>query len=149
MNILFFLTPKSELSYLFDDNTVRQALEKLEVRRHVALPLIKRTGEYIGTISEGDLLSVIKNTEDFSMAKASEIRLSAVPRYYDIKAVRATTDIESLIERALNQNFIPVIDDRGILIGIVTRKRIIDFLKGKVRQNTDETKAAAITLRGR
>ncbi len=138
MNILFFLTPKSDLAYLFDDNTVRQALEKLEIRRHVALPLIKRTGEYIGTISEGDLLSVIKNTEDFSLAKASEIRLSAVPRYYDIKPVRATTDIESLIERSVDQNFIPVIDDRGILIGIITRKRIIEYLKGKVAKRGEE-----------
>lgn len=30
MNVLFFLTPKSEAAHLHDDWTLRQAIEKLE-----------------------------------------------------------------------------------------------------------------------
>ena len=32
MNILFFLTPKSDVAYISEDDTLRQALEKMEVR---------------------------------------------------------------------------------------------------------------------
>ena len=35
--------------------------------------------------------------------------------------------MEDLIEKSLNQNFIPVVDDRGVFIGIVKRKAIIQF----------------------
>lgn len=30
MNILFFLTPKKEIAYIYDDDSLRQALEKME-----------------------------------------------------------------------------------------------------------------------
>ena len=56
MNILFFLTPKSEVAYINEDDTLRQALEKMEHHRYSAIPIISRTGRYIGTLTEGDLL---------------------------------------------------------------------------------------------
>ena len=33
MNILFFLTPKSDVAYISEDDTLRQALEKMEQDR--------------------------------------------------------------------------------------------------------------------
>lgn len=30
MNVLFFLTPKANCTYLYDDYTIRQALERME-----------------------------------------------------------------------------------------------------------------------
>ena len=35
--------------------------------------------------------------------------------------------MEDLVDKALNQNFVPVVDDRGVFIGIVKRKAIIQF----------------------
>ena len=55
-NILFFLLPKAMCAYLYDDYTVRQALEKMEAAGYQALPILNRRGEYRGTLTEGDLL---------------------------------------------------------------------------------------------
>ena len=60
MNILFFLTPKSEVAYISEEDTLRQALEKMEYHKYSAIPIISRTGRYIGTLTEGDLLWGIK-----------------------------------------------------------------------------------------
>ena len=38
MNILFFLTPKSEVAYINDDDTLRQALETMEFHKYAAVP---------------------------------------------------------------------------------------------------------------
>ena len=65
MNILFFLTPKSEVAYISEEDTLRQALEKMEYHKYSAIPIISRTGRYIGTLTEGDLLWSIKN--DFNL----------------------------------------------------------------------------------
>ena len=67
MNILFFLTPKSEVAYVHDTDTLRQVLEKMEHSRYSAVPVIgKKDGRYIGTLTEGDLLWYIKDYGDLS-----------------------------------------------------------------------------------
>ena len=43
-NILFFLTPKAMCAYLYDDFTLRQALEKMESAGYSALPMNVATG---------------------------------------------------------------------------------------------------------
>ena len=42
--------------------------------------------------------------------------------------------MEELFERITNQNFVPVTDDRGIFIGIITRKDIITYLAAKKKE---------------
>ena len=56
MNILFFLTPKSDVAYIFEDETLRQTVEKMEHRKFSCIPLLSMDGRYTGTISEGDIL---------------------------------------------------------------------------------------------
>ena len=134
MNVLFFLTPKQDVAYLYSDCTLRQALEKMEHHRYSCIPLIDRDGSYAGTITEGDLLWDIKkrlpaDTDDFDI-----VPIRQVARRSDYKAVCVTTSIEELLEAALNENFVPVVDDRGVFIGIVTRKRIMQYYADKVNQ---------------
>ena len=61
MNILFFLTPKSDVAFIYDNESLRQALEKMEYHKFSAIPMINRQGKYIGTITEGDMLWGITN----------------------------------------------------------------------------------------
>ena len=56
MNILFFLSPKQDLMYVYDDFTLRQTLEKWENNRYASIPVLNRRGEYVGTLTEGDIL---------------------------------------------------------------------------------------------
>lgn len=125
MNILFFLTPKQEVAYLYSDCTLRQALEKMEHHRYACIPVIHRDGTYAGTVTEGDLLWEIKrrlpaDTDDFDV-----VPLADLPRRSNYKAVCVTTTIEDLLQAALDENFVPVVDDRGVFIGIVTRRSIM------------------------
>ena len=60
MNILFFLTPKSEVEFVYDDFSLRQTIEKMEYHRFSEVPVIDREGRYVSTITEGDLLWYIK-----------------------------------------------------------------------------------------
>ena len=122
---MFFLTPKQEVAYLYSDCTLRQALEKMEHHRYACIPIINRDGTYAGTVTEGDLLWEIKrrlpaDTDDFD-----DVPLKQVARRSDYKPVYATTTIEDLMQAALDENFVPVVDDRGVFIGLVTRKRIM------------------------
>ncbi len=127
MNILFFLTPKSEVAYIYESDTLRQTLEKMENRKYSCIPLIREDGRYTGTIAEGDLLWALRHLNVGSISEAEEISIMAVPRRATYKPVRASANIEDLLDCAINQNFVPVVDDQGFFIGIVTRKDIMKY----------------------
>ncbi len=127
MNIMFFLTPKSDVAYIYNDYSLRQALEKMEYHKYSAIPIIDRKGCYVGTITEGDLLWYIKNEEDLSLKDAEDVAVMSIPRRMDNLPVHVDSNMEDLISKALNQNFVPVIDDHNVFIGIITRKDIIQY----------------------
>ena len=126
-NILFFLTPKAMCAFVYDDYTIRQALEKMETAGYAALPILNKRGEYRGTITEGDLLWSLKNLCYMDMRQAEARRIMEMERRKDNIPVRVTTDMRDLVERASEQNFVPVVDDKGAFIGIVTRSAIIKY----------------------
>ena len=126
-NILFFLTPKAMCDFLYDDYTMRQALEKMETAGYSALPILSRGGEYRGTLTEGDLLWGIKNMCYMDMRQAEARRIMEISRRKDNIPVRVTTSMHDLVSRASNQNFVPVVDDKNAFIGIVTRGAIIKY----------------------
>lgn len=126
-SILFFLTPKAMCTYLYDDYTIRQALEKMEGAGYSAIPILNRRGEYRGTLTEGDLLWALKNLCYLDLRHAEARRLVEVPRRKDYVPVRITASMHDLVSRASGQNFVPVVDDYGAFIGIITRKAIIQY----------------------
>lgn len=133
MNILFFLTPKSEVAYIYDTDSLRQALEKMENHRFAAVPIISREdGHYIGTLTEGDLLWNIKERNDLSLKAAEEVPIMDVKRRWDNEPVDVDVNMEDLVNKAMNQNFVPIIDDAKRFIGIITRKDLIQYLCKKL-----------------
>ena len=126
-NILFFLTPKAMCAFLYDDFTVRQALEKMESAGFAALPILNKRGEYRGTLTEGDLLWALKNLCYMDIRQAEAHRIMTIAHKRDNIPVRVTTSMQELVSRAQNQNFVPVVDDKDAFIGIVTRSAIIRY----------------------
>ena len=126
-NILFFLTPKAMCAYLYDDYTVRQALEKMESANYAALPILNRRGEYRGTLTEGDLLWAIKNLCYMDMRQAEARRIMEIEHRKDYVPVRVNTNMHDLVHRASSQNFVPVVDDKETFIGIVTRGNLMKY----------------------
>lgn len=133
MNILFFLTPKSEVAYLYDTDSLEQALKKMESHRYSAIPIIaKESGRYVGTLTEGDLLWNIKGNENLSLQGAEKLSIMEIERNRDNEPVEADADMEDLINKAVNQNFVPVVDGDQCFIGIIKRKDIILYLGSRL-----------------
>ena len=129
MNIAaFYLTPKEEVIWIDEGSTIRQALEKMEYHRYTAMPLVDKAGKYVGTLTEGDLLWSLKRNPDLKFKDLYKIRLRDIPKHQRNEAISINSQIEELIPLAVNQNFIPVVDDQQNFIGIIKRSTIIDYL---------------------
>jgi CBS domain-containing protein len=126
-NVLFFLTSKAMCQYLYDDFTVRQALEKMESSGYNALPILNRQGEYRGSLREGDVLWAMKNLCNMDLRVAETKKITEISRRKDNVPIRVTHSMRDLVERAVEQNFVPVVDDKDTFIGLVTRKAIISY----------------------
>ncbi len=130
VNIAYFLIPKNSVAYLYDDFTFRQGLEKMRHHGYTAIPVITRDGRYVGTVSEGDFLWRILSdgtpgVQPFSMRDMEQLKIRDILRGNSYPPVRITVSMDQLLHSAMNQNFIPVVDDFDCFIGIVTRKDLI------------------------
>jgi len=126
-NVAFFLIPKKEIVFLKENATMRQALERMEYHSYSAVPLINDEGKYVGTITEGDLLWKLKNTPSLTFQNTEDIFLSEVEQHVQNLPVTIDAQMEDLISRAVVQNFVPVVDDQQIFIGIVRRREMIEY----------------------
>lgn len=127
MNISFFLTPKKEVVCGSLSSTMRQIIEKMEFHRYTAIPLLDEEGKYVGTLTEGDILWKLKEENTYDVKKLEHIYLDDVPRHMTNVPVSIDANIEDLILASTSQNFVPVIDDQGIFIGIIKRSDIITY----------------------
>lgn len=129
-NILTIITPKANVAYLNESMTIRQGLEKLRANGYSAVPVIKNDGTYFGIVSEGDFLWKILDDnvvtiEELEKTKVKNIITRKVP------ACKIDISIDDLVTFAIEYNFVPIVDDRNILMGIITRKSIINYYKNK------------------
>ena len=132
LNIAYFLLPKNRVAFLYDDCTFRQGLEKMRHHGYTAIPVITREGRYAGTVSEGDFLWKLLPMDHTPLVEHTMRDLESIPvrdilRADKYPSVGITVSMEELLTNAMNQNFIPVVDDLGSFIGIVTRKDIIRY----------------------
>lgn len=133
MNVIFFLIPKSHVAYLTEGSSFRQGMDKLRRHGYTAIPVISREGKYLGSVSEGDFLWNIMSmgsvdTMDLEEARIDDIISDRTP------PVTVNTSSEELMERLLDQNFVPVVDDRHMFVGIITRRSVMAYLMNKERE---------------
>lgn len=132
-NILFLLTPKSKVAFAEEDYTLRQVIEKMNFYKFTAIPVLTREGKYYGTITEGDLLWLIKEKYDLNYSKAEKTPLREIPLRKVYTPIKVDTKVKDLISMAINENFVPVVDDNDYFIGIITRKSILQDILKKVQ----------------
>lgn len=128
MNVLGMLKPKYSTTYLEECDSLREGLTIMKASGYTAVPVIDRAGRYVGTVSEGDFLwHMLEHGEE----SLDSYQIKQVMKKGRMKAAREENDVETLIEYALFQNFVPMVDDRNCYIGIITRRDIIQNLLQK------------------
>lgn len=125
MNIAYFILPKEHVACIYEKNSLRQAIEKMKYHGYTAVPILNDEEEYINVLSEGDLL--YEFSDGCTIYDLEKKYIKELTPKRTIKSVHILTSMEELIDCALNQNFVPVVDDRNKFIGIITRKAIIEY----------------------
>ena len=127
MNIVMLLKPKCDVAFLYEDNTLRQGLEKMRYHGYTAIPVIARDGTYVGTVSEGDFLWSVLDNGGQSLKDEEKFTVHNILKAGWNPAVRVNITMHALLLKVMDQNFVPVTDDRGSFMGIVTRRDVLKY----------------------
>lgn len=128
MNILRFVIPKSLVTYISDDNTVRQALEKMSYHRYTAISVIDSEGVYLGTLRNDDVFEYFRRQGKIDMKAAEEDSVLSILRKERARALPHSATMNELVDMVKEHNHVPVVDDRGCFIGIILRRDVLNFL---------------------
>lgn len=128
MNVIGMLKPKYSTTYLEAEDTLRDGLVIMKKSGYTAVPVIDEEGRYVGTVKEGDFLwQILEHGEEVLDA----LRIKDIIKKGWNLAATDEEDAKALINRAMTQNFVPVVDDRECYIGIITRRDIIQSILNK------------------
>ncbi|MBP5308975.1 MAG: CBS domain-containing protein [Clostridia bacterium] len=127
-DIFQFLTVKKNTYYVNADSTIRQALEKFDYHKFSVVSILDKNGVFVSTVSEGDILRYIKNHARFDITAAENVLVKDIEKYRPYKPVTLSASMDEVLSVIMDQNFVPVTDDRGVYSGIIKRKTLIEYL---------------------
>jgi CBS-domain-containing membrane protein len=138
-NHLFYLLPKNDTVFLTNTDSFKQAYNLFILTNYTALPIINKKGQYVGTICEGDLLRVLSLSLTHPTIDLDSFEIKDIDFKTNIQVARINESFDHLVDLAVKQNFIPLIDDQGVFIGILRRqeiiKELISYLSSKVKEH--------------
>jgi CBS-domain-containing membrane protein len=127
MQISSFLFPKDKVAFITTTMSMQEAMEHLERHQYSAIPIIDTEGKYIGTLSEGDLLWKLKNTPGLNFDNMNQSSVTEIKKRIRTECVSINAQMEDMLALAADQNFVPVVNDDRVFIGIIRRKDIIEY----------------------
>lgn len=133
MNIAQMMIPKVFTAFLHEGDSVRKGLEIMLNHGYTAIPVLDGEERYIGCVCEGDFLRHILNTGTTDRKFHEQYLIGSIVRKDFCPAIHIEAEKDEVIGGMLNQNFLPVVDSRNMLCGILTRSGVIKYLAGKVR----------------
>lgn len=128
MNLAKIMIPKVSTVFLKESYTVRQGWEIMSRNGYTAIPVINAEGQYIGSVSEGDFLKFVMAAGTTDEHHMEQFRVAGLVRKDFCPPLQIDADRAQVIDSVLNQNFVPIVDGRNTLCGIVTRRGMIQYL---------------------
>lgn len=125
MNLFNLMSMKSQTTYVKASVSIPTALEIMRNSGFSAIAVLDDDGRYIGIATEADFLYSMVDGKDVD-ADGHPLRVEAIAD--TVKPATIDSDIIDVVNRAINENFVPIVDGRDMFIGLVTRKKVINYL---------------------
>lgn len=118
------IKPVDELAVIGANHTLDHALLLLTRNKYSLVPVIDEKSRLKGLISLAIIMDAIIDIEDVEFDKLGDIRVKEIMDT-EYPTVTVDYDLEFVLRELVNYGFISVIDDEGILLGIITRQEIL------------------------
>lgn len=125
VNDLYSLvTPASEVAVVGTNNTLDHALLLMTSNKYSVVPVIDEKSRMRGLISMPTIMEAIMGLEDVHFDQLGEITVEEIMTL-EYPAVQEDYELEDVLRTLVHNAFISVVDDKGVLVGIITRQEIL------------------------
>lgn len=118
------IKPVDELAVIAANHTLDHALLLMTKNKYTLVPVIDKDSKLQGLISMALIIEAIMDIEDVYFDKLGDIRVREVMAT-DYPVVTEDYDLEHVLRLLVNHAFVSVVDEQGILLGIITRQEIL------------------------
>ncbi|MDE7295358.1 MAG: CBS domain-containing protein [Oscillospiraceae bacterium] len=125
MNTAMLLKPKSAVAFIYGDLSAEEGLKEFIKGGYTAVPVIDRDGVYLGVVSERDFLYRLLESNGAGLSESENLTVADLASCTRFEPVPIDADIDTLFARIIEQNFVPVVDSRGMFSGIITRRDVL------------------------
>ena len=87
---------------------------------------------YAGAVTEGDFLRFLMDMEEENCDVRDNTKIGSILRRSFCRPIHIDADEDAVINAIIQQNFVPVVDSQEALCGIVTRRKLIEYLAGRL-----------------
>ena len=133
MNIAKIMIPKVSTALLHENDTVRQGLERFRRHGYTAVPVLNEKDQYVGSVTEGDFLRHLLASGSLDPKLQERSRIKDIVRKDFCPALTIDAEDSQAVSAVLNQNYVPIVDGRNTLCGILTRRGVICYLDELVK----------------
>lgn len=134
MNIAKIMIPKVSTVFLHETDTVRQGLERFSRHGYTAIPVLNEEEQYVGSVTEGDFLRHLLSVGTTDRKVLEHYHIGEIVRKDFCPALPIDAGYSEMVSSVRNQNFVPIVDGRGALCGILTRRVAIQYLDELAKQ---------------
>lgn len=126
-NIEDLVKPASEVAVVGANNTLDHALLLMTSNKYSLVPVIDHKSRLKGLISMPLIMEAIIDIEDVQFDKLAELKVEDVmTTIFPVETM--DFELENILRTLIHNAFISIVDDEGVLLGIITRHELLTGL---------------------
>ena len=127
---------KKKITYVYADSTLQEAVLAFAKSSYSMIPVLERESDrYLYSITATDVLNWVADGHHIDEAKQTPLSALSLTRL--IAPCQENAELSSIADLVANQNYVPLVDEKGVFAGIVTRKNLIFRLLGELDRRND------------
>lgn len=118
------ITPRKNISMVFADNSLMHAILILKESNYTQIPVLDFNKKFVGLISLHQIHQSLGANfyEEFNNIENLKVK-DHIDTHYAI--IKQDYELEDALNLLIDYNFINVIDDNGVFIGMITRSSLL------------------------
>lgn len=130
-----YLIAADDLAIFIDSHNTDHVMLLLANNGYSRVPVITKDKKYVGTISISDILSSKAKHQltDWEMSKMDIAEMVNTK----IETISDQASLTETMHKLIDYPFLPVVDNQGTFIGIITRKSILKAVNSLLHDFTD------------
>lgn len=128
-----FVLSSEKVAHVQMGNSAEHALLVLTKTGYSAIPVLDSKYRFRGLINAQRITDAILGMDHIEYERLPDIRVEEIMET-ELPLVKQSERFQKALDLLINQNFLCVVDDEGMFIGILTRRIVLKQLKKQIYQ---------------